>query len=386
MKAYDVVVVGGGPAGATAAAASAQAGLATLVIERAEFPRDKVCGDCLNPGVWPILDRIGASRSIESLPAARLGWVEFNNIENRSIRFELPEAGRGELGIRRKHFDEALIKTAISSGATVQFGEPVTQVKRESDWIVSTLRGTYRSRFLIAADGRNSTVARLLGHFPRTVSDRIGLQTHFPNKEKPHIVLEFSRYGYLGLATIGEGLTNLCLVCRPQHGDSFRKEAANRFHLSSDHGWRTITPLTRFPIDRHSPDLFYVGDSARVVEPFTGEGILYALKTGFAAIEAIVRSANGEVRSANGEKGEWRRGRWAKGEARSASQDATQRHYREAQRRIYQNRIWINQLARLSVLYPRISSGLLDVLRFYPAPLKYLTSKVVRGANGAKCE
>ena len=72
MTGYDVLVVGAGPAGATVAALTARAGLSTLVIERTQFPREKVCGDCLNPGAWKILDHLGVSEMIDRLPSCEI--------------------------------------------------------------------------------------------------------------------------------------------------------------------------------------------------------------------------------------------------------------------------------------------------------------------------
>jgi geranylgeranyl reductase family protein len=351
MTTYDVLVVGGGPAGATAATLTARAGLSTLVIERTRFPREKVCGDCLNPGAWRILDQLGVSETIDCLPSAKLRWVDFRNIAGRSIRFELSDEVRGERGIRRKLFDEALIKHAISSGAEVRFGEPVLKVRQASNWQVSTREETVQARFLIAADGRNSSVARLLADYPKTHSDRVGLHTHFSADSEPHVALELYSYGYLGLASVGENLTNLCLVCRPQQADRFRQEVAQKFGLPPGHRWLSITPLTRSALQSTRRNLIYIGDAARVVEPLTGEGILYALRTGALAANVICHS--------------------------TADSSDPSRAYQARHARIYQNRLWVNQLARLAVLHPKISSTVFELLRFFPAPLKYLTSKVV---------
>ena len=351
MKVYDVVVVGGGPAGATAATLTAQASLSTLVLERTHFPREKVCGDCLNPAAWGILDRLGISQTIRELPAARLRWVDFHTLTGRSIRFHLPARNKCELGIQRKLFDEALLNHAIASGSEVRFGAAVTKVRQTSRWEIATASETIEGRFLIAADGRNSTVARLLKEFPRTITDRVALQTHFASRTEPHVALEFNEYGYLGLASIGNHLANLCIVSRPSHAEPFRQQVIERFGLRSDHKWQSITPLTRSSIRSRRSNLLYAGDAARVVEPFTGEGILYALQSGALAADCIVRSKS------------------------DLSEPGTMYHREHA--RIYQNSLWINQLARLAVLHPKISGSLLDVFRFYPAPLQYLTRKVV---------
>ncbi|MBV8377342.1 MAG: NAD(P)/FAD-dependent oxidoreductase, partial [Verrucomicrobia bacterium] len=294
-------------------------------------------------GVTPLIDR---------LPSAKLRWVEFVDLAGRSIRFDLLDQTRGELGIRRKHFDQALIRHAISMGAEVRFGNPVLRVENGADWKVTTNGETVQAKFLVAADGRNSSVARLLKEYPKTATDRVGLQTHFSAETESHVRLQLRRFGYLGLANIGEGLTNLCLVCRPRDAEQFRQEATEMFGLTSEHRWQSITPLTRPAIQAQHANLLYIGDAARVVEPLTGEGIFYALQSGALAAEAILN---------------------AKTDPSGLAVLYARRHGQ-----LYRHRLWVNQLARLAVLHPRISNLFLGLLRLNPAPLKYLTSKVVR--------
>ena len=107
------------------------------------------------------------------------------------------------------------------------------------------------------------------------------------------VVLEFRPEGYSGQAPVGNGELNICLVSVPKKISSLRAWAEARFGIPSTHSWRTITPLTREPISPGQPRLFLAGDAARVVEPFTGEGIYYALASGELAAKAILLQRNG---------------------------------------------------------------------------------------------
>ena len=136
-----------------------------------------------------------------------------------------------------------------------------------------------------------------------------------------------------------------------------KRWAEERFNVSANHPWRTVTPLTRDPIAPAQRDLFLVGDAARVVEPFTGEGIYYAMATGELAAESVARLIRGE------------------------SEQRVKRDFEKKYRALYRGRLWINRLARRAVISPRIGSVALQLGRFAPSVLRLLTSKIVRPGN-----
>jgi flavin-dependent dehydrogenase len=357
---FDVAIVGGGPAGSTCATFCAGAGLKTLLLEREIFPREKVCGDCLNPACWPILRRLQLAERVRTLPHGVLDRVEFIGIGGRTLAVTLPAGAEAEIAVKRSHFDQLIMSRAREMGATICEGSTVIALaapgRATRNWTITSANQTFESRVLVAADGRNSTVARLCNLLPRGVKERIALQTHFPLPPDfgNRVVLQFLPEGYSGQAPVGAGELNLCLVSVPRKMTALRSWAEARFGISPEHPWRTITPLTRAPIAPVQRSLFLIGDAARVVEPFTGEGIYYALASGELAANAIVSQHSG------------------RNEAEVAA------GYSAAHAKLYRGRLWINRLARAAVLSPRLASTLLEAARFQPALLRFLTAKIVQ--------
>jgi menaquinone-9 beta-reductase len=355
---FDVAIVGGGPAGSSCAAFCAAAGLRTAILEREKFPREKVCGDCINPACWPILRRLKVAERIRDLPHGKLARVDFIGIAGHRISVALPEDENAEIAIKRSLFDHVLLERARELGTTVFESATVTALTspdpRTDYWRISVGDEIVKARTLVAADGRNSTVARLCGLLPRPARERVALQSHLPLPTDfgDRVVLEFRPEGYSGQAPVGDGQLNVCLVSVPKEIASLRAWAEQRFGISSDHLWRTITPLTREPVSPAQPSLFFVGDAARVVEPFTGEGIYYALASGELAARAIALHGGGG----------------------NAADVAIA--YAAAHAQLYRGRLWVNRLARTAVLSPRIASAFLGMLRFQPALLRLLTAKI----------
>ena len=338
---FDVAIVGSGPAGASCAAFCAMAGMRTLLLEREKFPREKVCGDCLNPSCTPVLERLGVAEEIRARPHGKLRRVDFIAIGGQTISVDLPRDA--EIAIKRSSFDQILMRRAARAGAEIRQGVTITTVAPNDGWRIND---SIEARALVAADGRNSTIARLLGLLPRIEKERVALQTHLPLPKNfgERIVLQFLPQGYSGQAPVSDDELNLCLVGRPKSMAALRGWAEAQFGLTSGHQWRTITPLRRRAIAPAQKNLFFVGDAARVVEPFTGEGIFYALASGELAAKTIAQN----------------RGDYA------AEHD-----------KLYCGRLWINRIARSAVLSPRLTSFLLRSNLLSPALLRALTAKVV---------
>jgi geranylgeranyl reductase family protein len=356
MQLFDVAIVGGGPAGSSCAAFCAMVGLESLVLEREKFPREKVCGDCLNPSCWPVLERLGLAQRVRGLQHSKLSSVEFIAIDGHKVTVELPGDDDCEISVKRSLFDDLLLTRARALGADVREQATVTALRRNGDWNIETASGeTFQARMLIGADGRNSTVARSCNLLPRTPRERVALQAHvpLPRDFANGVVLQFLREGYSGQAPVNETELNLCLVGTPPTISRLRHWAEHRFQLPADQTWRTITPLTRSPVPSAHENLFFIGDAARVVEPFTGEGIYYALRSGELAANAIAKILRGYDRN-------------------SALRD-----FGRAYAQMYRGRLWINRLSRAAVLRPQLGSFFVHAARIRPEIIKFLTVKIV---------
>jgi flavin-dependent dehydrogenase len=310
MNDFDVIVVGGGPAGATAAAACAQQGLQVALFEHARFPRHKVCGDVINPNCWPILERLGVARKIHGLPQQSIDAACFTTTGRHALTVPLP---RPLVAIRRSLLDAALLDHARSCGVQVIEGETVHNVLTNRR--VVTSHGEYGARqAVIGADGRHSVVAGQAGltRLRPHSHQRIAFQSHFraPATLDQRVHLHLFRGGYCGLVRVDAERANLCIVTGPWaarfHGDCealfahtvwqnphFRESRVMPEPLES---LQSAHPL-QAPANRAAGHgVFLAGDALRVMEPFTGQGIFFALRTGEMAAEAIGHESGSEER------------------------------------------------------------------------------------------
>src|SRR5205809_7268173 len=128
MEIFDVAIVGGGPAGSSCAAFCARGGLRTLVLERERFPREKVCGDCLNPSCWPVLQRLSLAQRVRDLPHSKLDSVEFIAIAGRIVIVDLALGDARYLPVTPSLANALLVKHLAVIGAHLRHRTNATAV------------------------------------------------------------------------------------------------------------------------------------------------------------------------------------------------------------------------------------------------------------------
>lgn len=309
MSDFDVIVGGGGPAGATAAAFCAQRGLRVALFEHARFPRHKVCGDVINPNCWPVLERLGAAGKIRALPHHEIHGAFFATTKRQAVTFPTPSA---TVAIRRSLFDAALLEHARACGVQVFEGETVHGIS--ADRHVVTSNGRHLAvKGIIGADGRHSVTAQKAGLVRRhhDHNGHIAFQSHFraPAALDNRVQLYLFRGGYCGLVRADAGRANLCIVADPRGV----RAGSNCETLFERTVWQNprfrdlgVTPEPLEPLHSAHPlqapmnvpaknGVFLTGDALRVMEPFTGQGIFFALRTAELASEAICNRSHPEV-------------------------------------------------------------------------------------------
>jgi flavin-dependent dehydrogenase len=288
-------------------------------------------------------------RQVLACKHMRIEGVCFLSSEGLSVRIPLPESQTPEIAITRGRLDAVLLDHARHSGVEIHQNAPLTSLTRTNTaWTIASHDALYEAKELVAADGRNSTVARLLGMMPTPVRDqRVGIQTHAasPETQGNDISLQFVREGYAGIAPVGDGFANFCLVGQTDQLQALKEWAIATYKIPSGHIWRSISPLSRRPLPVIQKNLWFVGDTARVVEPFTGEGISYALRTGALCADALLAG--------------------------------DPQLYARTHRELYRGRLWPNTLARWACTNPSLGSFLVGAGRYFPSLFRLLTRKVI---------
>jgi geranylgeranyl reductase family protein len=327
----DVVIVGAGPAGSTTAAYLADMGLEVVLLEKAGFPREKVCGDGLTPRAVKQLLKLGIDTT---------GWVRNKGLRvygGRTEPFELDWPQLGEfppygLVKKRSEFDQLLAERATSAGAKLYCGtqvtEPVVDADQQIIGVRSSAGGLFQAPIVVAADGNSSRLATAMGIHKR--ADRpmgVAVRTYFTSPRSDDDYLEswlelrdakgglLPGYGWIfgmgdGTCNVGLGMLNSSKAFQRTN----YRELLKTWLASTDPEWgfdeanqigeigSAALPMSFNRQPAYSNGLLLVGDAGGMVSPFNGEGIAYAMEAGQMAAEAIADASFRGVGTASAQR------------------------------------------------------------------------------------
>jgi flavin-dependent dehydrogenase len=313
---YDVIIAGGGPAGASAAIHLATRGARVLLAEQKRFPRAKLCGEFISPECALHFQRLGVADQMLAAHPAWLSATVFYSRKGRSVSVPSAWFGAGmALGLSRAEMDERLLRRAADAGACVMEDAQVVDVLGDKDRVrgVSVRHAgatrEYHAPLTLDATGRSRALCRRSD--PQRVGSRtqraplVAFKAHLENTAVADSTCEiyFYRGGYGGLSSIENGLSNLCFIASARDVRASGADAERVMREVVCQNQRAAQVLSRAractpwlavslegfgrravaPVD----GLLAIGDAASFIDPFTGSGMLMALESGELAADIV---------------------------------------------------------------------------------------------------
>lgn len=302
----DVTIIGGGPAGSTAAILLARRGWDVTLIEASRFPRDKVCGECLSAVGYDVLTRLELADSYRNLGAIELTRTAIHAPSDRSLQVDLPAP---MWGVSRGVLDQWMLEVAHNAGAAVRQPARCENIESTTEGLAVHVRQlannsveTLHPSYVLLADGKASFAADA----PAATGD-FGIKAHFENVDGPRDTIELFgvRGSYGGLAAIEDRRWNAAFSVpaarlKAHRGNveslfaeitSENRTLARRLAAARRVGDWLAAPLPRFGVRKRWPDrVIPIGNAAAALEPVGGEGMGLALRSAELAAEMLLNS------------------------------------------------------------------------------------------------
>ncbi len=328
---FDVIIVGGGPGGSSCAAFLGKAGKKALLLEKAQYPRDKTCGDAISGKTMRVLGELDLIPEIEKNPHAVIRGVTFSSPKGQAVQIpfpERPDQGAPGYCVRRLVFDNIVFQNA-KKYADVREKHMVTELLQENGFVIGVKakdlatgqEKKFRAKAVIGADGSQSLVAGKLGlldtpdehHctalrlYYKNVKDLTdNIELHFVNSVLPGYFWIFPLEN--GMANVGIGMVtkdmkqhkiNLKQIMFEAIANDplFKKRFEGAEAVGPVMGW--TLPFGSHHRKNYGNGFLLVGDAASLIDPFTGEGIGNAMTSGWIAAQTLVKALDaGDVSEA----------------------------------------------------------------------------------------
>ena len=306
---YDLIIIGAGPAGTSAAITAAAAGARVMLLERGILPRHKVCGEFVSPESLDLLSSLlpGATRNLlhdaPRIAAARL-FVDDRILESAIT----PPAA----SIARFDLDATLWNAAQNLGVETRAQTTVQSIANDGPFQISTSAGSFEARSIIDASGRWSNLNAAPNG--KHAGKWLGLKAHFAESSPPASVdLYFFDGGYCGVQPVALTLDNhsdetspnrinVCAMVRADVASTLLEVFTHHASLvRRAQTWKPLTtPVTTSPLIFRPPqplrgNILLAGDAAGFIDPFVGDGISLALRSGALAARSLLPFLKGKL-------------------------------------------------------------------------------------------
>ena len=321
--AYDAIVIGGGPSGATAAALLAQAGWRIALIEKTPFPRRKVCGEFISGTTWPLLHQLGIAGSLREIAGPvvrRVGVYAGDAMVSAELSAPTERADEGGLALGREHLDTLLLQRAAGLGADIWQPWTLSGIAANGGGYDCTLveKGGRQTRelralLIIAAHGswESGAMPTQALRYPPRASDLFGFKAHFTNSALPTDLMPLIAFpgGYGGMVHTDGGRISLsCCIRRDQlarcrqplphakagpavlaHIEASCKGVAEALSSATPDGvWLSAGPLRTGIRTFGKHGIFAVGNAAAEAHPIVAEGISMAIQSACLLCEQLI--------------------------------------------------------------------------------------------------
>jgi geranylgeranyl reductase family protein len=296
---FDCIVVGAGPAGATAAYHLAKKGRSVLVLEKASLPRYKPCGGGVSPAIAQWFDFDFTPVIDNTIDKVQYTW-KMDDPVDAVLQMKEPM-----WMVKRDRFDNYLIEKAKEKGAQIQDNAEVTAIASNNNgWRVTTSKGTYEAAYLIAADGSKGSMTKLLGIKPpqESLGATLEVKTAVPADQQHTACFELGmlKNGFIWKLPKADGYSLSASYLRGKvKAEELKKqltEYAKASGLNLANSSYSEYPLNVWTENRtlHVNRAIIAGEAAAILDPLHGEGIRPSIFTGVKAAEAIDRAIAGD--------------------------------------------------------------------------------------------